>query len=92
MADTLRLKIHLAVAEDDVSDLIRHGWLARDPDPAAGILQVRFTPKGKAEIAVFDDKAASEQPVIGYQDDTGRQWVIGRLERQLSTEALPLTH
>jgi hypothetical protein len=68
MADTLRFGIHLAIDEVDVPELIGHGWLARDPDPAAGVVQVRFTPKGKAEIAVFDGIAASEQPVVGFKD------------------------
>ena len=78
---------------DDVPDLIRHGWLVRDPDPRPGVVQVRLTHKGQADIVAIGAAGTGEFTAVGYKDDTGRQWVIGRVERKLSNKApLPLNY
>ena len=48
------------------------------------MVQVRLTHKGQADIVAIGEAGAGELTLVGYRDDTGREWVIGRLERQPS--------
>ncbi len=41
MIDVLRFQLHLELNENDVPELIRHGWLARDSHRKADVIQVR---------------------------------------------------
>ena len=84
------IRLHLELAETDVPELVGRGWLWRDADPRSGVVQVRFTQKGMAEIIAIGAVSADGCTVIGFRDDVGRQWVIGRVERRSWAEKPPV--